>query len=83
MSEDVILPGAFGTGKKVIPLYWGASDDPNRKLIGTAEVDLDSGDIKAEVTRPGREPMLLSADLGDRLTPDMLPPGPFKKRPKR
>jgi hypothetical protein len=41
--DTVVVKGAFGTGKRTVPLYWGEPGDPNRRIIGEAVVDLDTG----------------------------------------
>lgn len=41
--NTVIVKGAFGTGKKTVPLYSAPEGDPDRRIIGEVEIDLDTG----------------------------------------
>lgn len=47
--HDILMPGALGTGKKKVPLYLGDSNDPNRRIIGEVEVDLDTGEMEGTI----------------------------------
>lgn len=47
--DTVIAPGAFGTGKKKVPLYIGEPGDPNRRQVGEAEIDLETGEMEGTI----------------------------------
>lgn len=47
--HTVIVKGAFGTGKKTVPLYSAPEGDPKRRVIGQVEVDLDTGEMEGTV----------------------------------
>lgn len=42
----IIYKGAFGIGKKTVPLYSAPEGDPNRRIIGEIEVDLETGEME-------------------------------------
>lgn len=50
--HDVIVPGAFGTGKKTVPVYSGPEGSLNRRVIGEVEIDLDTGMAAFDVETP-------------------------------
>lgn len=49
---DIVEPGAFGKGKKTAPLYWGEVGDPNRRIIGEIEIDLETGEGEGTIESP-------------------------------
>lgn len=62
--------------RSTIPLYWGERGDPNRRVVGSAEVDTESGEILMTVTEDqAQESLKMTAHMNLRaVLSDSLPP---------